>query len=154
GAPAKAGKTWLALLLALCVAAGRPFLGRFVVPQRAHVHYLALEGSDAALRHRIGAIARGLGIDPDGDELGDWLHIAYKPLGVALLDPDYAARYCASVQACEARLAVIDTARRAARIRESGEGVADLAVFATNLAPILRTTTVVPLHHAHKARGG
>jgi hypothetical protein len=153
GAPAKAGKTWLALTLSVSSATGKAFLGRFVVPQRVHVHYLALEGSDAALRHRIGAIARGMGLDPDGEELADYLHIAYKPTGVRLLDPEYAPSYVASVQACRAQLAIIDTARRAARIRESGDGVTDLGLLAANLAPILSTTTIVPLHHAHKARG-
>lgn len=53
GAP-KVGKTWLAILLALCIVSGRPFLG-FAIPQRRRVLYLGGEGSDATLRKRFEA---------------------------------------------------------------------------------------------------
>ncbi|MFA5806778.1 MAG: AAA family ATPase [bacterium] len=51
GAP-KVGKTWLALLLALCIVTGRPFLG-FAVTERKKVLYLGGEGSDPTLRKRF-----------------------------------------------------------------------------------------------------
>src|SRR5204862_200779 len=100
GSTPKAGKTWLAVALALSVASGRAFLGRFVMPEPATVHYLALEGSRQALRHRVGALARGLGIDPDGDELAERLCIAYKPSAVTLTDEGSAQAYCADVLRC------------------------------------------------------
>lgn len=51
GAP-KVGKTWLALLLALCIVTGKPFLG-FAVPERKKVLYLGGEGSDPTLKKRF-----------------------------------------------------------------------------------------------------
>lgn len=51
GAP-KVGKTWLALLLALCIVTGKPFLG-FAVPERKKILYFGGEGSDPTLRKRF-----------------------------------------------------------------------------------------------------
>lgn len=151
GSTPKAGKTWLAAHLALCVATAQPFLGRFVIANPAPVHYLALEGSAPALRHRLGALARGIGVDPDGDELADALQIAYKPKGLSLTNPDAAGPYCDEVLNVGARLCIVDTARRAARIRESGEGVEDLALLQTNLRPLTDAgVTVLFAHHARK----
>ena len=65
-APPKKGKTWLGLSLALSVATGMPFLDRFEIPEPRDVVYLALEGHRAALRARIGCLARGLDLNPDG----------------------------------------------------------------------------------------
>jgi hypothetical protein len=50
----KVGKTWLALLLALCISSGKPFLG-FEVPGRRRCLYLGGEGSDANLKKRLQA---------------------------------------------------------------------------------------------------
>ena len=153
GSTPKAGKTWFLSLLAICAATGKPFLGRFTPPRPIKVHYLALEGSAAGIRHRIGCLARGLGIDPDGDQLAENLAIDYKPPGVNLSDPDYADWYCSEVVAFNARLCLIDTARRAARIRESGEGVQDLQVLQANLQPLTSTgRSPVFAHHSRKAQ--
>lgn len=149
GSTPKAGKTWFLSLLAICCATGTTFLGRFVVVQPVRVHFLALEGSEPALRHRIGCLARGLGIDPDGDLLGENLFIDYKPAGVNLSEAPYAAWYCDEVERIDARLCLVDTVRRAARIRESGEGVGDLQRLTENLAPI-RDRSVLFAHHARK----
>lgn len=149
GSTPKAGKTWFLSLLAICCATGTTFLGRFVIPTPVRVHFLALEGSEPALRHRIGCLARGLGIDPDGDTLGHNLFIDYKPAGVNLSEAPYAAWYCDEVQRIDARLCLVDTVRRAARIRESGEGVGDLQRLTENLAPI-RDRSVLFAHHARK----
>lgn len=69
GAP-KVGKTWLVLLLALCIVTGKPFLG-FAVPERKKVLYLGGEGSDSTLRKRFQtALAFFYGIeDADLDNL-------------------------------------------------------------------------------------
>lgn len=150
GSTPKAGKTWFLSLLAICCATGKPFLGQFVVVNPIRVHFLALEGSAAALRHRIGCLARGLGIDPDGDLLGNNLHIDYKPKGANLSEAPYAAWYCEEVERLDAQLCLIDTVRRAARIRESGAGVEDLQVLGENLEPLKNTRSVLFAHHARK----
>jgi hypothetical protein len=149
GSTPKAGKTWFLSLLAICCATGTTFLGRFVIPTPIRVHFLALEGSEPALRNRIGCLARGLNIDPDGDLLGTNLYIDYKPPGVNLSEAPYAAWYCDEVQRVGAQLCLVDTVRRAARIRESGEGVGDLQRLTENLSPI-RDRSILFSHHARK----
>jgi hypothetical protein len=52
GAQSKAGQSWLALQLALCVAAGLPFLGKFRTTQ-GNVLYLALEDTERRIKDRI-----------------------------------------------------------------------------------------------------
>ena len=64
--PPKKGKTWLGLALALALATGRPLFGVYSVPEPRNVLYVALEGSRVGIRSRIGALARGLELDPDG----------------------------------------------------------------------------------------
>lgn len=150
GSTPKAGKTWFLSLLAISCATGKPFLGRFIVTEPVRVHFLALEGSAPALRHRIGCLARGMGIDPDDDLLGENLFIDYKPKGANLSEAPYAAWYCEEVQRIDARLCLIDTVRRAARIRESGAGVEDLQVLGENLSPLKNDRSVLFAHHARK----
>lgn len=150
GSTPKAGKTWFLALLAISCATGKTFLGRFIVVKPVRVHFLALEGTAPALRHRIGCLARGLGIDPDGDLLGQNLHIDYKPKGANLSEAPYAAWYCSEVERIDAQLCLVDTVRRAARIRESGAGVEDLQVLGENLEPLRNTRSVLFAHHARK----
>ena len=150
GSTPKAGKTWFLSLLAISCATGTPFLGRFVVVEPVRVHFLALEGSAPALRHRIGCLARGLGIDPDGELLGENLYIDYKPRGANLSEAPYAAWYCDEVQRIDAQLCLVDTVRRAARIRESGDGVQDLQTLGENLAPLKDQRAILFAHHAKK----
>jgi hypothetical protein len=154
GSTPKAGKTWLTISLALCCTTAKAFLGRFVVPHEIGVHYAALEGSDAALRHRVGALARGMDMDPDTDErIGDQLHVAYKPRGFNLSHPEAAKVYCEDVLRTGARLAIVDTARAGARIREDGNGVEDLQAVQHHLQPLTREgIAVLLLHHVRKLK--
>jgi AAA domain len=59
----KAGKTWAILDLALSVAAGRPWLGRFARPPSGRVLVFLGEGGDRAVVRRLRAIAAHKGID-------------------------------------------------------------------------------------------
>lgn len=159
GAP-KAGKTWIGLALALSVSTGKPFLGRFAIPKPAPVLYLALEGHRSAIRARIGAMARGLGADPETEEL-EWLWLTYRPIGLDLSDPAWAEEVTNHVDQQGARLVIVDVLRAAApRLRESGEGAGDFAHIRAHLAPLMAAgITVVLLHHfiktgeTSKARG-
>jgi len=149
-APPKHGKTWLALALAISVATGRPFLGQHAVEQ-CPVVYVALEGSPGGLRARIGAIARGMGVNPDSDELRRALHLAYKPRGLNLSDPAWAQRLTTDVEAHQAGLVIVDVLRRAATIRESGDGVGDFAGLLRNLEPLQdHGRSLVFCHHFRK----
>lgn len=140
GAPSKAGKTWLALDLALSVATGRPFLGRFAVRRPRPVLFLALEGHRSAVKARIGCLARGRGIDPDSDAL-DRLLLAYRPRGIDLMDPLWADALAEAVQSEldglpePVALVMIDVLRAAAPRAEAD--AAGFAVLRSRLAPRL-----------------
>jgi hypothetical protein len=108
GAP-KVGMTWLALLLALCIVTGKPFLG-FAVTERKKVLYLGGEGSDATLRKRFQtALAFFPGVeDADLDSLlilstlgrvkydtpaaQDAITRWAEPADVVIVDPDFRFR--------------------------------------------------------------
>ena len=122
--PPKKGKTWLGIALALAVATKTPLFGAYVVPEARDVFYVALEGSRVGLRARIGALTRGLGLDPDSDAL-DRLHMLYRPRPFDLVDgsadSDFAtaAALIAAASDVEAALVIIDVLRAAARFKEN-----------------------------------
>ncbi|WP_217913329.1 AAA family ATPase [Miltoncostaea marina] len=149
----KRGKTWLALAKAISVATGREYLERFEVVERCPVVYVALEGSPGGVRARIGALARGMGIDPDSPELRDWLHLVYKPRGINLSDPAWAERLIADAERVEARLVVVDVLRRAASVRESADGVGDFAKLVRNLEPLIDGERFLELLHHFRKEG-
>jgi hypothetical protein len=149
GAEPKAGKTWVAVHIALCVGAGRAWLGH-AVANAVPVIYVALEGHRAAVKARIGCLARGLGLDPEGDDLRN-LHLIYKPKGLNLSDPECAERLCRKVERTGARLVIVDTLRSAASIRESNEGARDMAKLLQLLSPVIADHVSVGwLHHYTK----
>jgi hypothetical protein len=143
----KKGKTWVALALAIAVATGRPFLNQDV-PEPRVVLYVALEGHRAALRARVGAIARGMGINPDTDELEN-LRFIYKPRGLNLQDPVWAQKLRQSTNSINAALCIIDVLRAGARIKENDQ--AEFTHLAHNLQPITQDgCSLGILHHFTK----
>ena len=149
--PPKKGKTWLGLALALAVVSGRPYLARFEVPEARPVLYLALEGARAGIRARIGSMARGMGLDPDGDDLAG-LHLAYKPRGLNLSDPAWSAWVVEKATEVGAGLVVVDVLRRAASVREDNQGAQDFTQLLDSLAELARDGRALAfLHHFAKA---
>ncbi len=147
-APPKKGKTWLGLSLAIAVATGKPFLGQLDVHQAQPVVYLALEGHRAAIRARTGALARGMGVDPDSGDLAN-LHLAYKPRGINIADPAWAHAVARTVQTKGARLLVVDVLRAAAQIKENSNE--EFAALRHNLQTIIETgCSIAILHHFGK----
>ena len=63
GGQPKAGKTWLALEMAVSVASGAPCLAAFPVHCRGTVLFYAAEDNSTALRARIETIAHNRGVD-------------------------------------------------------------------------------------------
>ncbi len=118
GAAPKAGKTWVGLEMGVSVATGTPVFGSFTVPRARPVLYVALEGHRSALRARAGCIARGHGVPPEHDGL-DALHFSYKPKGIDLADPGWAAALCDEARGINAGLVVVDVLRRAASFNEN-----------------------------------
>ena len=88
------------------------------MPIARPVPYVACEGHRSALRARVGCIARGHGVDPEEDGL-QRLHFSYKPKGIDLADPGWAAALCDEAAGINAGLVVIDVLRRAARFNEN-----------------------------------
>jgi hypothetical protein len=146
--PPKKGKTWLGIGLALAVATGAPLFGEYAVPEARSVLYVALEGSRVGLRARIGALARGLGLDPDGDDLGR-LAMLYRPRPFDLADLTTAAWLHREAEDADAALVVVDVLRAAARFKENV--AEDFALVRDGLEPLLADgRTVAPLHHFGK----
>ncbi|HVS85642.1 MAG TPA: AAA family ATPase [Gaiellaceae bacterium] len=148
-APPKKGKTWLGLDLGISVAAGQPFLNHFAVPAPQPVVYLALEGHRAAIRARIGALARGHGIDPDHpDQLGN-LNVVYKPRGLNLADPAWIRDVRAAIREHGAKLLIVDVLRAAAAFKENDNDAFN--AFRLILDPIVQDgCSIALLHHFGK----
>jgi RecA-family ATPase len=145
----KGGKTWLALGLAIAQVTGLAFLA-YTVPEPVPVTYVALEGHRAAVRARIGCLARGFGVDPDGTDL-DRLHVIYKPRGFTLADAGWARRLCREVADNGSRVVYLDTLRSGASIRESAEGARDMAELLQRLNPLIADhVSACFLHHYTK----
>lgn len=146
-APPKKGKTWLGLAMNIALATGQDFLG-LKIPQPQKVVYVALEGHRAALRARIGAIARGMGLDPDGNDLSN-LHLIYKPAGLNLSDPGWTTELLDATQETEARMITVDVLRAAARIKENDQQ--EFVTLRNNLRPISDAgIALCLLHHFTK----
>jgi hypothetical protein len=143
--PPKKGKTWVMIDLALAVVLARMFLARFEVAKAEPVLLVVLEGHRSAVRDRIGAMARGAGVDPDGPEL-DKLHISYKPPGINLSDAGWAEELRAEAAAVEAALVAVDVLRAAARMKQENSGD-DFAILRDNLLPLTGEGRVVALAH-------
>lgn len=149
GAAPKAGKTWLGLDIAIAVATGTPVFGSFPVPRALPVLYVALEGHKAAIRTRIGCIARGHGVHPEDVDALTNLHLAYKPKGINLAQPDWAAALCESALEINARFVIVDVLRRAAQIKEND--ASSFMELVDLLNPISDAgTALAMLHHFNK----
>lgn len=147
--PPKKGKTWIGLSAALSIATGKPFLKEYDIPQPRRVLYLALEGARQALLDRLGALSRGMEIDPDpaAGEL-DNLQFIYRPRGINLADPEWAADL--TNLAAEEQYAVIfvDVMRAAARFKESD--ATDFSLLRSYLEPAMHHCSIAMLHHFTK----
>jgi hypothetical protein len=149
-APPKKGKTWVGLDLAIAVAAGVPFLNHFQVSDPQPVVLVALEGHRAAIRGRIGILARGHGLNPDAGstDLAN-LHVLYKPRGLNLSDPGWVRTIRNTVQAVGAKLVIIDVLRRAATMKENSND--EWAELLLKLQPLQENDcSIALLHHFGK----
>ncbi len=122
------------------------------MPEPRNVLYIALEGTRAGLRARTAALARGMGVDPDGDDLWDRLYFLYKPPGLNLSDARWRRNSPRSRTALDVGLVVVDVLRRAAEVREDGNGAGDFTRSMGNLRPLeLAGRAVAIAHHFTKA---
>jgi AAA domain len=153
GGEPKCCKSFLALDLAVAVAAGVPCLRRFVVPDPGRVLLYAAEDSPAVVRRRLEGIAAAAGV-----VLSD-LDIQVITAPTLRLDLDADRRSLANTVAhLVPRLLILDPFVRLHRIDENASGeVAPLLAYLRELQRRYALAIVV-VHHAKKgaasARGG
>jgi len=149
-AESKAGKTWAILDLAVSVAAGRPWLGRFACPQRPALVFLG-EGGERATIRRLRAVCAHKGLDPG--ELAGRLRLCFR-VPKLLAGGDLAAVE-AELAAFPAGLVVVDPLYLAA----AGAQAASLFQMGAALEPIQAVcqhadAALVVVHHFNQTGQG
>lgn len=144
-APAKTGKSLVALDVAASVATGRPILGQTVVPRR-HTLYLDYEMTEADLQERMFDLGYGL---EHADELA-WFHYALLPALPPLDTLDGAKACCQLAEHYEADLVVIDTLGRAVQGDENDNDTVRAFYRHTGLALKASGRSVLRTDHAGK----
>lgn len=149
GGEPKCCKSFLALDLAVSVAAGTPCLRRFVVPKAGRVLLYAAEDALHIVRRRLDGIASAAGV-----ALAD-LDIQVITSPVLRLDLDADRRNLAeTVERLRPRLLILDPFVRLHRIDENASGeVAPLLAFLRELQR-RHGVAVLVVHHAKKGAGG
>jgi hypothetical protein len=148
GGEPKCGKSFLALEIAVAVAAGTPALGHFTVPTPGPVLLYAAEDDLVTVRERLESITRARGVCLDTLDL----HVITAPS--VRLDHDVDRKRLARTTASlHARLLVLDPLVRLHRIDENA--VSEIAPILAYLRAIERKleTSVLLVHHARKAAG-
>jgi AAA domain len=148
GGEPKCCKSFLALDLAIAVAAGVPCLRRFAVPDPGRVLLYAAEDSPAIVRRRLEGIAAAAGVDlPDVDIL------VITALSLRL-DLEADRRSLAdTVATLKPRLLILDSFVRLHRIDENAS--AEVAPLLAYLRELQRRhgLAVLIVHHAKKGGG-
>jgi hypothetical protein len=153
GGEPKCGKSFLALDLAVAVAAGVPCLRRFATPNNGPVLLFAAEDAAHIVRQRLVWIAQAANVDFDSLDI----NIIDVPT-VRLDQPADQYRLRATVARIKPRLLVLDPLVRLHRIDENAAAeVAPMLAFLRSLQRQF-ATAVVLVHHARKGaahtRGG
>ena len=148
GGEPKCCKSFLALDLAIAVAAGVPCLRRFAVPDPGRVLLYAAEDSPATVRRRFEGIAAAAGVD-----LAD-LDIQVITAPSLRLDLEADRRSLAdTVAILKPRLLILDPFVRLHRIDENASGeVAPLLAYLRELQR-RHGLAVLVVHHAKKGGG-
>ena len=149
GGEPKCCKSFLALDLAVAVAAGVPCLRRFTVPRAGRVLLFAAEDALHIVRRRLEGIAIAAGV-----ELVD-LDIQVITAPTVRLDLDADRRRLAeTVASLQPRLLILDPFVRLHRIDENASGeVAPLLAYLRELQR-RHGVAVLVVHHAKKGGGG
>jgi hypothetical protein len=145
GGSPKAGKTWLALEMAVAVASGTPCLGAFAVHGTGPVLLYAAEDATAALRSRLETLAAVHQV------AFDQLDVRVITADTLRLDrPDHQARLHATLRAHRPALLVLDPLVRVHAIDENVAG--QVAALLAYLRTLQRTTgtAIALVHHVRK----
>lgn len=149
GGNPKAGKTWLALDLALSVASGTPALGVYAIPRAGPVLLFAAEDPPATVRARLEGMAASR--DLPLESLPLHVILASSLRLDTLADQ---ARLTAAVERFRPRLLVLDPFVRLHRINEnSAQEVSGVLAYLRDLQRRCHVAVLV-VHHARKAGAG
>lgn len=142
----KAGKTWLALEMALAVASGQPCLGRFPVKNPGPTLVYCAEDGPQAVRARVAGLAKARGVDFSRLAVG-WIDAP----ALLLDDPAHQERLALTVAAIRPRLLVLDPLARLHRGDENS--ASDVARVLGYLRALQREhhVAIVLVHHVRKA---
>ena len=147
GSYPKAGKTWLAIELAVAVASGKPCLGRFSVPRPGPVLLYAAEDTAAAIRERTANVARARGVT-DIERLA--VGLITEP-SLRLDAEEHQQRLALTLTQIKPRLLVLDPLVRLHSADEnSASDVSSLLGFLRALQRE-HQVAVVLVHHVRKA---
>ncbi|MEX2281000.1 MAG: AAA family ATPase, partial [Gemmatimonadota bacterium] len=143
----KSAKTWLLLLMAISIATGTPFLGRFTVPQRRKVGLILMEDRDHRIRRRLRRLLLGLGLTMD--DIDGWLYLWFRPRHFKLNSPAIMYELNGYVQDFELSALGIDNWVNVAKgnANQSEDVMPQLDAFRDACAP---NCTPILVHHAKK----
>ena len=145
GAP-KCCKSWLSLDMAVAVASGRPFLGRFEVPVAGPVLVYAAEDPPVEVRDRLAGIAQARGADFASLAVG----LIVEPC-LRIDRPEDLDRLRRTVARIGPRLLILDPYVRLQRVDENNS--TEVSAVLSSLREVSRTfeVAVVLVHHARKS---
>jgi len=153
-AESKAGKTWAALDLAVSVATGTAWMGRFPCEQ-GQVLYFAGEGGSRATMRRLKAICQFMfPDDPDPlARLGERLRLCFRPPN--LTDDKALAAVRGEVTAHPPRLVIIDPLYLAAPKAQGSDlyGMGEVLGKAQQIAQEAKAAMVIVHHWSKTGRG-
>jgi len=139
----KSGKSFLALQLALAVAAGTPFLGQSVAP--SPVLYLQFDTSETGWRQRLHQLQMDKVPLPDTLFL---LHPDDQPTRVNILSPESYLRIKEAIDVSNPALIVVDVLRECHNADEQDS--TEMKVVGDTLMTLCRGRTLLLVHHTHK----
>lgn len=146
----KVGKTWIALDLAISVAMGEPWLGRFEV-EKSRVLVLTLEDSQAIVRQRLWQLARSRELDPH--DLDGWLAVDAE--GPFYFDDSESLKTMTrTLEDFRPDLVIVDSLARSFRGDENSKK--DVGEFTRPWTRLCREheTAVIVIHHNTKSASG
>jgi hypothetical protein len=148
GGPPKTCKTFLALEMALAVAAGTPCLGRFAVPHPGPVLLFAAEDDPLHIRARLAGLAHVRQVD--FQRLPVFLILAAQ---LRLDQPADQRRLAAALETYRPRLLLLDPLVRLHRVDENA--AQEVAPLLADLRALQRRfgLAVLLVHHTRKAHG-
>lgn len=138
-------KSWLLLHLALHVAAGQPWLGKFSVSRPMRVLYVDEEMNERTLRRRLKRLAAGAGLTDEGLEFRAMSRagLRFNELGAnALLSALAKSQF-------DPEVVIVESFRRV--LVGSENDAEDVSAFWRNVEPLLKAgKTFIISHHMRK----